>query len=317
MDNSKKRPKLDIPANSIADMIEQKPIKSVVVTLEFDTPNTVVGDSYTSHYYNVLHDGEKMTFTAYTGLHNAIEATGAKRGDTIKITRVGETKNDTRYTVDMLNRVSSEGEAVPDGFKPSPGSKWPTKPAPPARQQSNNLVAEPMSDEELGVRLKIGEQSLLAIHKFASLVETMNWGDISPDQRVRLAISAWIHSDRIYRPGMTFNGESDGADLFVGGPEDYEAFEVILSRVRRENKGVETPDAVVTALGAWFEFETPVVIDMMKALGVKREFLLGDDDAAIGKVFFAFGDYVNGEDPEEAAIMYGLGEITPPQPPAW
>lgn len=72
--------------------------KSVDVTLKYDTPQETEGKWGTQYRYSVSIDGTDYTIFATPGLHNAIQATGARANETISVIRLGEGK-ETRWDV--------------------------------------------------------------------------------------------------------------------------------------------------------------------------------------------------------------------------
>lgn len=81
--------------------------RSVDVTLKYDTPREVEGKYGTQYRYSATIDGTDYTIFATPGLHNAIQRTGAKAGETISVIRLGEGK-ETRWDIVHSNQFGTD-----------------------------------------------------------------------------------------------------------------------------------------------------------------------------------------------------------------
>lgn len=110
--------------------------KAVDVTLKFDTPKEVPPKEEgwnPSWRYSVKIDDKDYTIFATKGLHNAIQETGAKAGDTVSVVRFGEglkTEWDVLHTDNLgTEAAKNHGDAgdpferPAGGYRPKPDAK--------------------------------------------------------------------------------------------------------------------------------------------------------------------------------------------------
>jgi hypothetical protein len=205
-----KKQYLNVPVSQLGE----EPVH-LVVKLLFDTPGKYEGKEYNAYYYKVTYNGQEETIRAYDGLHNRIVETGAGAGDTIRLTRSG-TGKETKWACKVIDWAAGAPPEFPTWEEATrddddePQYNPAHKDANPPRE----IIWSPMDAQELQTRLRLGEDTLKAIEQFVSLVEVFGtFGDASIDQKIRLAITAYINSDKVYRPGMIVRGESSGIAL--------------------------------------------------------------------------------------------------------
>lgn len=276
---------LNVPVSQLGEDPEH-----IFVTLLFDTPGKFEGKEYTTYYYKVTHDGEEQTIRAYDGLHDRIVETGAGSGDTVRLTRYGQGK-ETKWACKVTDWAAGEPPAFPT-WEEATADKVADEPRP-ARKDPNpprEFVWHPMDVQELEARLRLGEDTLKAIEQFVSLVELFEtFGDASVDQKIRLAITAYINSDRAYRPGMVIQGKSQTSEI-----QEEDEFMINAGAYVGEDNYNSAGLAVLHAIAFTVGTDVGSVKNALTSMGVTGADISGTDTETWRRAYWVFKDKTDG-----------------------
>lgn len=90
---NQQKPVVEFPVSTVRD---QQPVD---LLLQFDTPKEIDKGDWMLYLYGVVHEGVEKVMFAYSGLYNKIQASGAVKGDTISVVRIGQGKDNTQWDV--------------------------------------------------------------------------------------------------------------------------------------------------------------------------------------------------------------------------
>ena len=296
MNDRKDRPVLDIP---VSDGID---IEAVEVEFLFDTPKDIDKGNYTLYVYTVMHDGVEHVMFAYSGLYRALENIGVTSGTIAQIARIGEGK-DTRWLVKhvsgpVVNRSSEDSPASSGTSRRDNSQRAQAQPARRTSPSRTDNVYHRISKEEYDV---FGEllRDGVRLATLAIEVADEEAPEATPEERLKVAMSALVYAKQVYRRGMT-------VEVGTASRNEPEQLGLFMEHVRKSDKFyMGIVNGIVRYTDATDDDDVITAFGKIGIVG-KRD-LDADDEETWERVYKIAEEYfavIASGVPEEEAIMY-------------